>query len=135
MAITSRVSSTTQMIERSRLWLVQIWQISVSEMLLQDEQNLIRDLRLFSACVRANVFSGRSFMRCRTSRSAVFFPIPGNFEIWFTASSISLEGKSTFSFERVTGFWHRYLPRRLLRGTDAGSQNSPTSRRTYPCSE
>src|ERR1700730_17126075 len=93
MAITSRIFSTTQMISFLREGLEQILQISVSEILWQREQNTISFLILSIVSLNCCTSPGVCLIRYKTSRNAVFLPMPGSLANSFTAFSKREEEK------------------------------------------
>src|SRR5690606_32148764 len=103
MAITSRISSTTQTSSLLRLGLLQISQRSESLILWQFLQNFTSVLRSTRALDKATVWDSGCFKRCRTSRRAVLFPIPGSCETSFTACSNNFEEKSIATKVRILG--------------------------------
>src|SRR5690606_24329314 len=80
-AITSRISSTTQTIDPSRFGFAHISQSSTSEILLQFLQNLILFFKLSRESANLTVCSVGLFNRCSANLNAVRLPIPGNWEI------------------------------------------------------
>ena len=91
MAMTSRMSSTTQTMVRSRLGLLQISQHSASEILWHWRQYRICPRRACRASVRRWVCEAGCRSRCRASLRAVLLPIPGSRETSSTAFSSSLD--------------------------------------------
>jgi len=86
-AITSRMVSTTQIISCFRIEFAQIEQMSASATLKHRWQNLISLLIRATTSLKFLTNDSSCFNKCSTSRSAVFFPIPGNLENSFTAFS------------------------------------------------
>src|SRR5690606_6777119 len=93
-AITSLTSSTTHIMDSFRFGLEQISQMSTSLILWQDLQNLISLRIVFKASESAIVCSLGCLNMCNTKRNAVRFPIPGSWDISFTARSKSFEENS-----------------------------------------
>ena len=93
-AITSLMSSTTQTSSRFRFGCAQISQSSTSEILWQFLQNLISLLKFRSASESSEVCSSGCLSKWSASLSAVRLPIPGSWEISFTAFSNNLEENS-----------------------------------------
>src|ERR1035437_6555925 len=77
----------------SRLWLEQILQISLSEILWQTEQCFSSFFILTRAEANASVSLSSCFKTCSTYRMAVFLPTPGSFANSLMTSSICLDEK------------------------------------------
>src|SRR6185437_4759547 len=92
-AITSRVSSTTQIILWSRLGEAHIWQTGLSDIFKQTRQNCISFGSLLMVALNRSTSILSWLIRCSTKRKAVFWPTPGSLANSATASSRSFEEK------------------------------------------
>ena len=97
-AITSRIFSTTQIVEASRAGLAQIWQVSVSDILWHTWQYFTSRFNVIIEFPKASTVALSCRSRWSTSLIAVFRPIPGSLENSPTAFSSSTEGYCWFIY-------------------------------------
>ena len=90
--ITLRIFSTTQMSDLSRRLSEQIWHTSVSEILWHTLQYFTSCFSVTSAFAKLSTDSFSCLSMCKTSRRAVFRPMPGRRENSPTAFSKSIDG-------------------------------------------